>query len=405
MRINQIFIFFCFLFLFSIFYSKFLLSVSIISMFILAVYQASQIGFKNSLSDYFKHPHLFVISLYFVAILISGINSSNVAEWLHQVKMKLPYLTIPFMLYAFREQIHKHYHLFHQFFIGLAIFSSLPILFYIFSNSEIVKDLLSKGQSVETPVDHIKYSLFVSFACISSFVLAFKKDLVRSSLIIHRYVYFAVSFYLFIFLHFLAVRSGLVLAYFVGFIAVLNQVRLLKRPILLLPLFAFFGLIPICTYHTVPSIKAKVGYMLYDLDKYRKGEGSNYSDSERIHTIKAGIELFKKHPIMGTGIGDLLESCNALVAQKLNKEIHKYPHNQFIFVLSGMGLLGFVLFVISFFYPWALFPYQNWLFIYLALLICSSFLVENTLERSYSIAFFCFFYGSGIVFSRREGKF
>ena len=270
-------------------------------------------------------------------------------------------------------------------------------MYFIINNLEQVTALLGKGQSVETPVDHIKYSLFLAFAIISSFVLAFRKEFKKPAIKFPSSVYLLISLYLFIFLHFLAVRSGLVVAYLVGCLAIANEIRIQKKLMLAIPLIAIVSLIPIGSYLLIPSVKAKIGYMLYDFNKYRQGQGSNYSDSERIHSIKAGLQLFSENKILGTGIGDLQEECSDLMAQKLGRQTNKYPHNQFVFMLSGIGIVGFLLFCLSFFYPWSLFRSENWLFVFLGLLLFFSFWVENTLERSYSIAFFCFFYASGII--------
>jgi len=397
MKISVYFLFFCFLLLISIVYSKFLLTVSIMAIFGLSIYKAYKDGFKTVFKGFISTTPLVVITLFFFIIFLSGINSENIGEWLHQVKMKLPYLTVPFSLWVFRDVVRQYYLIYHQLFISIIVISSLPILYFILNNSELVTELLGKGQSIDTPVDHIKYSLFVCFAAISSFLLAFRTKKETEIVKIPQFVYLILSLYLFIFLHFLAVRSGLVLIYIVGFLAALNEIRLRKSILLTLPLLALLISIPIASYYLIPNVHTKVGYMIYDIEQYRNGNGSNYSDSERIHSIKAGLQLFKQNKLMGTGIGDLKTECSELMAASLGRKTGKYPHNQYIFTLSGMGLIGFSLFLIAFFFPWKVFIHQESLFIFLAFLLALSFLVENTLERSYSIAFFTFFYCSGIL--------
>jgi len=399
MKISVYFLFFCFLLLISIVYSKFLLTVSIVSLFLLSLYQANKGGLKNNFKSFISTKPIVVICLLFFIILLSGINSENTGEWLHQVKMKLPYLTIPFSLWVFRDLVKHYYIAFHQTFICIISISSIPILYYILNNSEAVTELLGKGQSIETPVDHIKYSLFVCFAAISSFVLAFREKAADQIIKVPKYIYLIICLYLFVFLHFLAVRSGLALIYFIGFLAALNEIRMQRKLLMSIPLLALLISIPLASYFLIPNVKTKVGYMLYDINKYRSGEGSNYSDSERIHSIKAGLTLFKQNVLFGTGIGDLKTECSDLMQRSLGRNTGKYPHNQYIFTLSGMGLIGFILFLVGFFYPWSVFSHREWLFIFFACLIAVSFLVENTLERSYSIAFFTFFYCSGILYS------
>ena len=68
-----------------------------------------------------------------------------------------------------------------------------------------------------------------------------------------------------------------------------------------------------------------------------KGEIGN-SAMLRQQLIDLGIEMFKKHPILGIGIG-----CPHIIAgQVLNFDA--YLHNNFIEVLAGGGIIGFLLY-------------------------------------------------------------
>ena len=380
-----------------------MLSVSIFSLFILSLIRYSGSQLKQEIKLFFQFMPLWSLGLFFIMVFVSGVNSSYLPEWLHQLKMKLPYLVIPFSLWVFRDLVVIYYKLFHQIFVGLIALSTIIVLGQMMIDYDAVVDLLSKGRAISTPVDHIKYSIFVCFSVIVCFVMAFE-EMSQHEFKIPKWAYLSMCIYLFLFLHLMAVRSGLFLCYFILTLAILNQIRIVKKYILLVPIFLLIIGTPILAYNFIPSFYAKMGYMRFDLTKFNRGEGKNYSDSERIYSIMAGIKLFKENPLLGTGIGDLRIESGKLMEDQLGKKSDKYPHNQFVYTLAGMGLLGFLFFLMAYFSSWTLFAAKKWLFIFLALLILFSFLVENTLERSYSIAFFCFFYGAGILRSSEKSK-
>lgn len=394
---SKAFLYICCLLLVSLVYSKFLLSISIISLFGLAVYRCFQANVD--IKGFVKNYQISGLSLIFIMILFSGINSENLHEWAHHLKMKLPYVVLPFSLYVFRDEVIKYYYIFHQAFIVVLIISTIPVFYNIFSDYEAHLTALGVGHSADTPVDHIKYSIFLAFAGLSALILMIKPK-PEIGLSIPKWFYAVAMMIIFLLLHIMAVRSGLALFYTVFSITTIIIIVNQEKYKWLFALMAFIIIIPTVMYYTVPSIKAKIGYMRYDINEYLKGGGSQYSDSERWVSIQSGLQLFKDQPILGTGIGDLREENSQLMKRHLKYNPNKYPHNQFVFYLAGMGILGLLFFSIAFFNPWQLFRASEMLFIMLSLLILISFLVENTLERSYSIAFFCFFYGLGILYSQ-----
>ena len=284
-------------------------------------------------------------------------------------------------------------------FILVLFISTIPVFYTIFSDYEAHLEALGVGHSADTPVDHIKYSIFLAFAGLSALILMIKSK-PKVSLNIPKWFYALAMIVIFLLLHIMAVRSGLALFYAVFTITTMIIIISQKRYKWLFALIAFIVFVPTVMYFTVPSIKAKIGYMRYDINEYLRGGGSQYSDSERWVSIQSGVQLFKDQPILGTGIGDLRKENSQLMERQLNYYPDKYPHNQFVFYLAGMGIIGLMLFCLAFFHPWQLFKASEMLFIMLSLLILISFLVENTLERSYSIAFFCFYYGVGIIYSQ-----
>ncbi len=369
----------------SIYYSLFLLSISSIGFSAIALYKV--ITEKRKFTDKAYLPFA-ALMLIFLLTVISGINSEDVTHWVRHLRMKLPFLILPPAFYIMRVPVAKYFDTLCIFFMGVGVLSTIPVLMQ-FVDVESLVGIIKKGQSINTPVDHIKYSIYIAFSILIALLFFIEK----------RYVFkygkgflLGAGFYLFLFLHLLAVRSGLAVFYVAAFILILRYAILLRNPILYLVLF-LLAVSPFVAYKTIPTLKKKVEYMVYDYKMYQKGDGENLSDSERLYSYEVGYEIFKESPILGSGIGDLKKLCRDRFMAKYQMDLNKYPHNQFLFILAGSGLVGLLLFLIGMCYPIFYFrKKQDSLFFAIWLIVIISFLVENTIERSYGISFFLLFF-------------
>ena len=264
MKVNwrQFIFYLCCLLMTSIVYSKFLLSVSIISFFILAIYRVYMDGMD--IRPFSKH-YLVLWPLLFITICLSGLNSSNTTEWMHQVQLKLPYLVFPFSLWVFKDILRDYYHQVHQVFILIIGISLFPVYYEILADFEGHLKTLGLGQSANTPVDHIKYSIFLAFSALSTLVFLIVPTK-KTELFLPKWLLGVTFVFIFVLLHLLAVRSGLILFYAVLFIVGILIIIQRRKWLWMLGFFAFFFSAPAVMYHTVPCVKAKIGYMRYEFN-------------------------------------------------------------------------------------------------------------------------------------------
>jgi len=131
----------------------------------------------------------------------------------------------------------------------------------------------------------------------------------------------------------------------------------------------------------------------------KEGKGENYSDSERMLSIKTGVRLIKQSPILGTGIGDLEDKVKEIYLDEYKKTIVKLPHNQFVLSSAGMGMLLGCIYTFCFVIPLLYHKNYHDLFL-LSFFIAMTLLcfVEKPLERSSFIAFYGLFVCAGISF-------
>lgn len=371
-------------FVISLIYSRFMVSVSMIGMTILAIVEWN----KNNLKwqSYFKALPFSLVSLVFLTILLSGINSTNTQDWLHHIKLKLPFLILPWTIFALQPFSKKTIQIIHNVFIGTVVVSAIQVGLNYALNFEEITQSIARGKSIPTPVDHIHYGIMVSYAAIASLIYA-----IKSSHLKMRIIYGLLFSILFAYAHFLAVRSSIVITYAaVALIVFWNVIKYKKYTIGVVAIAALFTF-PYLAYKSIPSLQNKVRYMLYDLEQFQKGKGNNYSDSERLMSYELATELIKKQPVFGHGIGDLRSIMKSMHVDRYGeKEKYIYPHNQYLYILAGCGVIGFVLFFFGLLSP-ILFSKRNILLASLCLIMFVSFLVENTVQRAVITAFFLFF--------------
>ena len=132
-------------------------------------------------------------------------------------------------------------------------------------------------------------------------------------------------------------------------------------------------------------------YALFNDSKLDPKEGTTV----RMHIWKAGLELVSDSPWIGYGTGDIKDVLMNKYLDKGILEAYKYKlnaHNQFIQICIATGLLGFIILLLSFFYPMLVsFRLKNYLYALFLLTIILNLLVESMLETQAGVIFYAFF--------------
>ena len=306
--------------------------------------------------------------------------------WMHHVQLKLPFLVMPLAFATFgfidEELIIKVL----KGFLIITLVSVIHTAIKYFLNMDFYNNLIARGQSMPTPIQHVNYSLILAFATVCSYFLF--KDTREKWLLIIGVVFF-------LFMHLIAVRTGLVALYVSVFIvAIMHTLKhrdYLKSGLVLLACI----LVPLAAYYAMPSLSSKVDYMLWDMTQFSKGKTADYSDGGRMVSYQLGLDLFKENIWMGTGIGDMYNQCLQWYQTHATdfKGKVNFPHNQFLHSLASTGIIGLILYQAALLVPFFKLqlykvPYGLILFV----IIYTSFLVETSLERNYGIVFFLFFF-------------
>jgi len=381
---------FCVLLMLSgILFSRALASIGLAGIFGLAVLHPDV---ATHIRIYFKSPVLWGYSLIALIYLISGLYSYNLHDWMLRVNTKLAFIAMPFGFIILRNQSLRSFHWLMYLFFWLTTVISVFVLAYYLKNFDVVNLRYSLGQVMETPYSHVRFSLMVSFAIFVGWYL-YQSDfqpLFRGKKI----PVLVATVFLIVFLHVLAVRSGLLAFYLCVIFLLLRYIYLKRKWKIAIPALAVVVLLPFLAYQFIPSFKEKINYMRYDLQTFFRDHNTHgLSDAARILSIQNGIKLGKENFLLGVGAGDIQAEADKYYTKYPDIPAEKrLPHNQFVFAFAVTGIAGLIIFCWVIFFP--LFYMRspvNPLFSCLNIVVISSCLTESTFEEQIGTCFYLVF--------------
>lgn len=280
---------------------------------------------------------------FFLLTCLSLLNSENMEEWWHFIKLKMPYLFLP-LVFVNHSSLDRH--IYHQLYLSLiaaVTISTAWVMANYFIDLAAITDSIGYGKSIETPLSHVKFSVLMALACMASVILSqvprFNQGLMLG-----------IAAFLCICLHVLAVRSGLVVLYVVGASMLMYYYwRIGRKLVIAFIVLALFA-VPVISYVTIPSVHQKVHYVKHDLKMIQQGNTANYSDGERFRSLQIGWDIVQKNLVFGTGIGDIRDIVNDYYEDWFPDSAKKIlPHNQYLLVWASYGVIGLLFFLLCLF--------------------------------------------------------
>lgn len=395
--------------------AEFVLSVSMIALLLLALFQLKIDGPKVSLTlrdtlrenlrNYWQHKAWLAVSVPFLLVLVSWLWSTDMGYTLERLRIKLPFLVLPFAFAAMPPLRKREVFTILYFLLVIMSIISAYVLVNFIANFDAVMADLGRGGHLPTPSNHIRFSLTLALAILGGSVL-WAEGFHFAEQKRERWLIGGMTLFLFVFIHVLSVRSGLVSLYIALLALGAWFVLVKKRYLLGLAGIAGVALLPVLAYLAVPSFKAKVDYARWDYLQFKQGIGRDYPDSERFASMQVGLDIGREHLLLGVGAGDLKQAMkNRYDTGQAGDYEYIMPHNQLVTIFAGTGLVGLGLFLAGFFFP--LFYQKNWqnpLFLALHAVIFSSFFVENTIENNFGVSLYLFFLLVGVKYLEGEGR-
>jgi len=154
------------------------------------------------------------------------------------------------------------------------------------------------------------------------------------------------------------------------------------------------------------SMKSRIYEFLWGYEMYKlSGDPSGYTIMQRIEFWKASMGIISDYWLTGVGTGDMNEAFQQQYVKmdsKLKPDQRWRSHNQFLSVFVGFGILGFLWFLCTLFYPaWKLNGFTDYFFLVFFIIGILSMMTEDTLESQMGVTFFTFFY-CFFLFGRKE---
>lgn len=349
-------------------------------------------GLRFAFGRFFRQPVYWAMSFLLLAPAISYFWSENTVFWASQVRVRIPFFVLP-LAFANLPILHsRQYQSVLYLLVWVMLLLSIGVGINFMSHYDTIIADLIHGRPVPVPRNHIRFNLLLATAILSGGWLWKRGFYWRFPW--ERTVLALTVVALFVMIHLLSVRSGLAALYIALFYTIaLGIVSAGNRRLSLLALVVVLAA-PVIAYQTMPSLQQRIGYMQYDWQKYRQNAGGTYSDAQRWVSLEIGIRLWLRDPLLGIGAGDLPIEVQMMANDHYpNYSLDpRLPHNQFIYILCGTGLLGLLLSLIALLAPITVrAARQFYLFATFQLMMFVSFLVEYTLETAIGVAFYLFF--------------
>ena len=353
--------------------------------------------FKSNTRDNIrKQPYFLGFSLIYL-LHLTGFLYPEVSDpdTMHRdLVMKLPLLVLPLSFAILpalsKEKLQQLYYVF----VSGVFLGSLYSAGYYFTHFDYVNELYIHSDVMETPTNHVRYSLMVGFAVIIGYKFIREKYFIFRP--IEKWILIGITGWLFIFLHILAVRSGLVAFYAVVALGLAFDFFFRRKFLSSVLIGSGLILSLVLAFFTLPTFYNKFFLTIQDVKSVSEVESAHdYSIAGRVYSFKVASEVIKNNPVTGVGIGNLeaeLDKKYQALFPEILQRGHILPHNQFIYSLAVFGIAGFLVFLVCFYYPYFRFAHLfEPLFIIHYLIISFSFLFETTLETqvglNYSILF------------------
>lgn len=345
----------------------------------------------KNLKVFFTSPQYVLLTLLFLIYFISIFwTNQDINYWAGRTRIKLPFLILPIAFAGMKPLSRKRFFNLLYLFVGLTTIACLVVVLRNVDMFGNIKQNYMEGRSLGFMFSHIRFSLLLAIGATAGIFLSIKKHYLKYKW--ERILMAILTIFLIYFIHLFAVRTGMLALYIslalLVFYFVLESRKYLLGIVLLLGIVAG----PILAYKYVETFKQKINYTKYGLEMFKQGKDlQHYSDSKRLISIKAGIELAKERPFLGQSAGDmrplLMDYFKTNYPQFGDKWL--LPHNQYVMAAAATGIVGLLLLVLATSYILLYNSrFKSYLFVAVNAIMLSSFLTEPTLETQMGSAIY-----------------
>ncbi len=375
------------LFFIGMIYSVFLFGLSYFILISLSLYYYLQKTSENKKlrnEEVFSDLYNWIPVVFFLLYLVSFFWSEDMMFWWSRVRIKLPFLVFPLFLLGWSRPLKKTMQKVLLGLVTILFISVIPVDVMILKDLPGHYELLSRGQMSYTPTNHVRYSMLLAWGALVGLDLGIGEFRLKKNSIFP----LLISVVLFLSLHLLAIRTGLITVYVLGVVYLMTYIARQNKTLAIASL-VILGLTA-GVLSQIPTIKEKIGYQISSLEQYQEtGKWQDSSDGMRFMSIDAGLRLGSQNFWTGVGAGDMKNEMHTLMKAEYRYNKPVLPHNQFVTVFLGCGIFALLFYVLIFGGILSSSGIgKSPVFLLHSIMIVISCLVENTLETALGVAVF-----------------
>jgi O-antigen ligase len=299
-------------------------------------------NYKNKFNQVFQHKLALASMVFFGMHTVALLWTEDFSWGLEIIRKMLPFLIVlPILLTITRKENIKFY--IGAFLLAISISEAISYLIWF----EVIEPFkYAKGAENPTAlVSHISYNPLLAFAI---YLVAHKIFLEKknNSFETTLYSFFLITMSINMFIT--GGRAGQVM-FFAGIIIIIFQyLRNSKLKAAITSSILIF-VIATAAFNFSPIFKSRAISAVEDIVNF--DGNSNTSLGQRATFAINSFELFKRSPLFGIGTGDFpneYKKINLINSPNVINTVQ--PHNMYVLVLSQLGLLGLVSFLMIFYY-------------------------------------------------------
>jgi O-antigen ligase len=359
---------------------------------------------RRDLPLYYRNGAAMRAAALVVLLLISALYTSEWATWRHELFRSLTWLAVP-LAFTLAVPLNSRQRLaVGALFVLGAAAVGLGTLGQYFIDPTRANEAIRIGQNMQaiTHVFHIPFGMMLALAFFWGLVLrrsAQATPLLRGALL-------AAAVAAALTLHILAYRTGL-LVFYAGLLAYVGWLLTRRHLLLGLGLLALLALGPWLAYHSLESVRQRVGATVWDVQQFTLGHDINhYSLARRLAAIETAGNVIREHWLLGVGPAD---THAAMQTQYQWHDFGLLPanrvevHNQYLEALMGGGVLGLALWLAVVFWPLTR-PgmRRNPALVFFIVIQATAMLVVDMLSLQIGLNLFVFGYGFLVVAQERR---
>jgi O-antigen ligase len=351
--------------------------------------------FKERVGVFKKDYLLPGISSLFLLPFISGLWSNGQSAWLEMMQDILPLFLLPFAMTMQKGFERKHFLFFALVWMSLLFAGSVWSAAHYLIDQENYHALYRISKTLPTPSenDHIRFSMAIVIAL--QIWLKLEEWKSSSSLAVKWVCRIAAAWFV-IYLHLLGAKTGVIGLYIVVLPLFIWQLYHTGKKQLATAALAAVLCLPVIAYYSIPTFRIRLQYVLFEQNNWQEKQfAGNFSDVNRLASIRSGWHVFKNNWLVGVGYGDIKEEAAkwyAANAPGIPPSQQFLPLNQWMLSGSGAGIAAVLLFTLVVLLPffnkhWQ----QNKQALAFVLFMDIVFFYEATINDQFGVFLFCFF--------------